>query len=201
MIWAKSWRNRHRFFQTQTEKRRAREQNKSERDLRDDESVAKPLRGATNRAGARFRLERMRQMSAQIEPGDRHRDDDSENHSANKTDGRQQSIERDMRAERQAICPENFEQSNSPRAHHKAEQSADESQENGFDHYLSHDMRATCAHRSADCHFFHAATGADQKQIHQIYRADEQKKKHASLHQQKGRANGWDMLSMQWPNE
>src|SRR2546428_4200733 len=117
----------------------------------------------------------MRQMSAQIEPGDRHRDDDSENHSANKTDGRQPAIERDMRAERQAICPENFEQPNSPRAHRQAEQSADESQENGFDHYLSHDMRATRAHRSADRHFFRAATRADQKEVDQINRSDEQK--------------------------
>src|SRR5437868_14466392 len=105
----------------------------------------------------------MREMSAQIEPGDRHRDDDSENRSANKTDGRQPSIERDMRAERQAICPENFEQSNSPRAHHKAEQSADERQENGFDHYLSHDVRATRAHRSADGHFFRATTRAEDR--------------------------------------
>jgi len=75
--------------------------------------VAKPLRGVANCAGARFRLERMRQMRAQVEPGDRYRDDDSENHSARETDGRQPAIERDMRAERQAICPENFEQSNS----------------------------------------------------------------------------------------
>src|SRR5256712_9680226 len=117
----------------------------------------------------------MRQMSAQIEPGDRHRDDDSENHSANKTDGRQPAIERDMRAERQAICPENFEQPNSPRAHRQAEQSADESQENGFDHYLSHDMRATRAHRSADRHFFPTATSPEQKDVDQINRSDEQK--------------------------
>src|SRR5438309_3828906 len=140
-------------------------------------------------------------MSAQIEPGDRHRDDDSENHSANKTDGRQQSIERDMRAERQAICPENFEQSDSPRAHRQAEQSADESQENGFDHYLSDDMRATRAHRSADGHFFRASARADQKEVDQINRSDEQKKKHASLHQQKGWTNRADVLRMQWPNE
>src|SRR5213080_3250653 len=117
-------------------------------------------------------------MHAQVEPGDRYRDDDSENHSAGETDKRQPAIERDMRAERQAICPENFEQSNSPRAYRQAEQSADESQKNGFDDYLSHDMHATRAHRSADRHFFRAATGADQKEVYQIYRADEQKKKY-----------------------
>src|SRR5438046_7627192 len=140
-------------------------------------------------------------MRAQVEPGDRYRDDDSENHSAGETDGRQPAIERDVRAERQAICPENFEQSHSPRAYRQAEQSADESQENGFDHYLSHNMRATRAHRSADRHFFRAATRANQKEVDQIDRSDEQKKKNASLHQQKGWANGPDMLSMQWPNE
>src|ERR1700736_1509728 len=105
-------------------------------------------------------------MSAQVEPGDRYRDDDSENHRAGETDGRQPAIERDMRAERQAICPENFEQSNSPRAHREAEQSADESQENGFDHYLSHNMRATRAHRSADRHFFRTSACANEKKIY-----------------------------------
>src|SRR6202011_782300 len=105
-------------------------------------------------------------MAAQVEPGDRHGDNDSENHSANETDGRQPAIKRDMRAERQTICPENFEQPNSPRAHRQAEQSTDESQENGFDHYLSHDMRATRAHRSADRHFFRTSARANEKKIY-----------------------------------
>src|SRR5438094_2559849 len=138
----------------------------------------------------------MRQMAGQVEPGDRHRDDDSENHSACETDRREPAIERDMRAERQAICPENFEQSSSPRAYRQAEQSADESQENGFDHYLSHNMRATRAHRSADRHFFRAATRANQKEVDQIDRSDEQKKKNTSLHQQKGWTNQADVLRM-----
>ena len=80
VIGAKTGRNRHHLFQAQPEQRRTREQNKSERDLRDDEAVAKALRGATHRARARFRLERIREMAAQVEPGDRHRDDDSEKH-------------------------------------------------------------------------------------------------------------------------
>src|ERR1700694_425408 len=104
-----------------------------------------------------------------------------------------------MRAERQAICPENFEQPDSPHAYRQAEQSADESQENGFDDYLSHDMRATRAHRSADRHFLLAATRADQKKVEKINRSNEQKKKHASLHQQKGWTNRTNVLRMQWP--
>src|SRR5437763_8032994 len=131
----------------------------------------------------------MRQMSAEVEPGDRHRDPDSENYCARETNQRQPAIERDVGAERQTIRAENFEQSNSPCAHRQAEQSADESQENGFDHYLSHDMRATRAHRSADRHFFRAAAGADQKEIYQIHRTDEQKKEYTGLHQQKGWTN------------
>ena len=59
-------------------------------------------------------------------------------------------------------------------------------------------MRATRAHRSADRHFFRAATRADQKEVDQINRSDEQKKKHASLHQQKGWTNRADVLRMQW---
>src|SRR5207249_6059804 len=115
---------------------------------------------------------------------------------ADEADRREPSIERDMCAERQTIRAENFEQSNSPRAHRQAEQSADESQENGFDHYLSHNMRATRTHRSADRHFFRAATRADQKEVDQINRSDEQKKKHAGLHEQKGRTNRTNVLRM-----
>src|SRR6059058_2172786 len=140
-------------------------------------------------------------MSVQVEPGDRHGDNDSENYGARETDQREPAIERDVGAERQTICPENFEQPNSPRAHRQAEQAADESQENGFDHYLSDDVRATRAHRSTDRHFLRAATRADQKEVDQVNRSDEQKKKHAALHEQKGWANGPDVLRMQWPNE
>ena len=94
-----------------------------------------------------------------------------------------------MRAERQAICPENFQQSNSTRPYRQAEQSADESQKNGFDDDLSHDMHATRAHLSADYHFFRPPARTNQKKIHQIYRADEQEKKYSGLHQQKGWTN------------
>src|SRR5207237_2312605 len=143
----------------------------------------------------------MRQMSAQVEPGDRHRDDDSENHGARETDQREPAIERNVRAERQAICPENFEQPNTPGSDNEPEQSADKSQKNGFNHYLSHNMRAARAHRSADRHFFRPPARTNQKKIHQIYRADEQKKKYSGLHQQKGWTNGADVLCVQWPNE
>src|SRR4029077_13921417 len=136
--------------------------------------MAQPLRGATNRARARFRLERLRQMAAQVEPGNWQRDDDSENHGAHETDQREPAIERNVRAKRQTIRTENFEQPDSPRSDNEPEQSADESQENGFDHYLSHHMRATRAHRSADRHFFRPPARTNQKKIHQIYRADEQ---------------------------
>src|ERR1700681_4864307 len=115
----------------------------------------------------------MRQMSAQVEPGDRHRDPDSENYSARETDQREPAIERNVGAERQMICAKNFQQMNSPRANQQTEQSTGESQNNVFDHYLSHHMRATRAHRLADRHFFRASTRADQQQVDQINRADE----------------------------
>src|SRR5438874_10844370 len=110
----------------------------------------------------------MRQMSAQIEPRDRNRDPDSEDHRTRETDQREPVIERNVGAERQTIRPENFEQPNPPSSDNEPEQSADESQENGFDHYLSHNMRATRAHRSADRHFFRAATRANEEKIYQI---------------------------------
>src|SRR5436309_14692497 len=117
----------------------------------------------------------MRQMAAQVEPGDRHRDPDSENSGARETDQREPAIERNVGAERQTIRAENFEQPNSPGYDDEPEQSADESQENGFDHYLSHNIRATRAHRSADRHFFRAVTRSDQKQVVHINCSDEQR--------------------------
>src|SRR5215216_5873140 len=136
----------------------------------------------------------MRQMSAEVEPGDRHRDEDSENYGARETDQREPAIERDVGAERQTICAENFEQPNPPGSDNEPEHSAEESQENGFVHYLLHNMRTTRAHRSADRHFFRAATRADQKEVDQVHCSDEQKKKHASLHQQKRWTNRAHML-------
>src|SRR5260370_34014493 len=143
----------------------------------------------------------MRQMSAKVEPGDRNRDHDSENHRAHETDQREPAIERNVGAERQTIRAKNFEQPNTPGSDNEPEQSADESQENGFDHYLSHNMRAARAHRLADRHFFRATTRADQKEGYQINRSDEQKRKHASLHRQKGWTNRADVLLMHWTNE
>ena len=190
MIGAKAGRNGHHLFQAQSEQCRACEQNKSERDLRHDKSVAKALSGATDRARARFRLQRMRKMVAQVEPGDRHREDNSENHSANETDGRQPAIKRDVRAERQTIGAENFEEANSPGAHAESEQSADHGEEDGLNHRLIHHMPTARAHRLTDRHFFRAPARADQKEVHQINRPDQQKKKYPGLHQQKGWANG-----------
>ena len=116
MIWAKSWRNRHHFFQAQTEQRRAREQHKCERNLGNDEAVAKTLRGAVDRARARFRLQRVREMTAEVEPGDRHRDYHPKNHRADEANRSEPSIERDMCAERQTIRAEDLQQMRPPRA-------------------------------------------------------------------------------------
>ena len=137
MIGAKAGRDRHHLFQAQSEQRRTCEQDKSEGDLRDDEAVAKTLSGATDRAGARFRLERIREMAAEIEPGDRHRDDDAQDNRADQAERRQPAIERDLRAERQTIRTENLEQLSSPRADEDAEQSAARGEENGFESRLA----------------------------------------------------------------
>src|SRR4029077_5028790 len=123
------------------------------------------------------------------------------NYGTRETDQREPAIERNVGAERQTIRAENFEQPNPPRAQDKPEQCADHGEQNRFRHHLSHNMRATRAHGSADRHFFRAATRADQKEVDQINRPDEQKKKHASLHQQKGWTNRADVIGMQWPNE
>ena len=201
MIRAKAGRNGHHLFQAQSEQRRTREQNKSERDLRDNKSVAKALCGATDRARVRFRLERIRQMASQVEPGDWHCDDDSQENCANETDRREPAIERNVRAEWQSIRAKNFDQPNSPGAHRKAEHSAKEREQNGFNHHLTHDMPTASAHRLADRHFFRAAAGADQKEVHEVDRADEQEEKYAGLHQQQCRTDRANVIPMEWNHQ
>ena len=49
-------------------------------------------------------------MAAQVEPRDRHRDDDSQENGASQANRRQPAIERNVRPERQAIRAEHFEQ-------------------------------------------------------------------------------------------
>jgi hypothetical protein len=59
-------------------------------------------------------------VAAEVEPGDGHRDDDSQYHRAEQTDECEPTIERDMRAKN--------------------------GEENGFNHYLLHDMPPARAH-------------------------------------------------------
>ena len=62
---------------------------------------------------------------------------------------------------------------------------------------MTHHMPAARAHRLADRHFFRAAARANQKEIDQIDRADEQEKKHAGLHQPEGRTDGAHVIRME----
>ncbi|MNC99302.1 hypothetical protein D3C83_175530 [compost metagenome] len=78
MVGAKAGRHSHHLFEAQTKKSRTCEQDKGKGNLRDDEAVAKTLRGATGPPTAGFGLERVCQMTAQVEPRDRDRDCDSE---------------------------------------------------------------------------------------------------------------------------
>ena len=60
MVGAETRRNGHDIVQAQPEEGGTRKQDKSERDLRDDEAMAETLRSAVDCAGARFRLEGIR---------------------------------------------------------------------------------------------------------------------------------------------
>ena len=102
-----------------------------------------------------------------------------------------------MRPERQAIRSQNFEQPKQPRAQDDAKQSATKRQQDRFHHHLSHHMPSARAHRLADRHFFRAVARADEKEVHEVHRADEQEEKHAGLHQPKCRADGADVIGME----
>ena len=100
VIRAKPGRNRHHLFQAQAEQRGASQEDESERDLRDDKAVAKPLRRATDRAGARFGLERVRERLPRLNQATGSAISNSENDRTGEADRREPAIERDLRAER-----------------------------------------------------------------------------------------------------
>ena len=68
-------------------------------------------------------------------------------------------------------------------------------QHDRFHHHLRHHMPPARAHRLTDRHFFCPAARANQKQIHQVHRADEQEEKHAALHQPKCRTDGAHVIA------
>src|SRR3954467_9092948 len=103
MIGLKAGRNGHNLLQAQAEQARAGQENEGERDLRDDEAMPQALRGDAGGARSRFQLKRVGKMAAKVEPRDRSRNDDSQQDSADEADQRERIIERDVRAERQAI--------------------------------------------------------------------------------------------------
>src|SRR5256886_17384419 len=106
----------------------------------------------------------MRQMAAQVEPGDRHRDPDSENSGARETDQREPAIERNVGAERQTIRAENFQQPNSPCSDDQSEHATDGREQHRLDRNLFHDVPSARAHRSPNPQFFLASPPPDSKE-------------------------------------
>ena len=100
MIGLKARRNGHDFFQAQAKQSSAGQENERESDLRDDEPVTQILGSAADPATAGFRLESIRQITSEIEPGDRRRDYNSKNDRAHEPDRREPAVKRDLRAER-----------------------------------------------------------------------------------------------------
>jgi len=137
------------------------------------------------------------QMVSEIKPRDGHRDYDSENDCANEPDRREPAVEHDVRAKRQTIRTKHLEQLSSPCARHHAEQSTGGGEEDSFGQHLPNDMLLARAHRLADRHFFRPAAGANQEQIDQIDRADEEEEKHATLHEQECWTDGAHVMRVQ----
>ena len=100
-------------------------------------------------------------MAAQVEPRDRHRDDDAQNNRTSDASRRQPAIERDAHPERQAIRTKNFKQPNPQGAHQKPEQSAKRCEQERLNHHVTHHMPAARAHRAADRHVLHVAARPD----------------------------------------
>ena len=124
-------------------------------------------------------------MAAQVEPGDRQRRSPSQEppRRARPTDASQPSNAMCAPSGKR-LAPRICRRLSSPRAQRHTEHSAGRRSANGFSHDLPHHMPPARAHRLADRHFFRASARADQKQVHQIDRANEQEKKHAGLQQQ-----------------
>ncbi len=74
VVGLKSRRDGHHAAQAEAEQARSGEQNESESDLGDDETVPQELRAASGGASAAYRLQRISHMPAKIKPRNRRRD-------------------------------------------------------------------------------------------------------------------------------
>ena len=79
-----------------------------------------------------------------------------------------------------------------------AEQSAKGSEEDRPNHHVIHYVPAARAHRSADRHVLYVAARANEKQIDEIDRADDEEEQRAALHQPEGRTDRAHVIGMQW---
>ena len=93
MIRPEARRDGHGPLQTEPQQARPGQQNHCQRDLRHDKAMAQALSGAAGRSAAGLRLDRARQMAAQVEPRDGHRERESQDDGSENRDARQPGVE------------------------------------------------------------------------------------------------------------
>ena len=143
--------------------------------------MAQALGGAAGGAPAGLGLQAQGELGVEVEPDDRRGEHKADDNCGDQRDGGEAAVERDRRPERQLPGSQGAEQADAAGAEQKPEAAAGQREQRGFRDDFSGDMTASGAEGLADGEFLRAAACANQQQVGEVDRADEQQKQHTAL--------------------
>src|SRR5476649_1151714 len=172
MVRPEAGRNTHRTFETKPEQAGPSQQHEYQGSLRHDEAMAQNLSGAAAASSSTLRLKRITQRASKIKPGDWRRQNGAHNNGCGQGGQGQPRIEGDAASQGQAAGAQHGQEADTAGADGEPEQSSGQRQHGGLDYHFAYDVSPACAERLPDGQFLDPATGADQKQVHKVDRAD-----------------------------
>ena len=150
------------------------------------DGVAQAERGAGGGAPAGLRLEGGGEVGPEIVPDDRNRESDAEKHRGDEADEGEPGVEFDLGAQGHPGGAEEAEEVDAERADQGPQQPADQSEQERLAQHLRGDMAAARPEGLAHGEILHAPTGADEQQVGEINRADDEQEQAAGLEQEEG---------------
>ncbi len=146
--------------------------------------MAQALSGAAGRSAASLGLERVSQMASEVEPGDGRCQDDGQDDGSGQGGESHSNIEGDVSSQRQLIGAQRTQETDSASPGRDPEQPSNQREQHGLDHRFAHHVPSARAQCLPDGQFLGSTTGTDEKQVHKIDCADQEKSKYAGLQQQ-----------------
>ncbi len=146
---------------------------------------------------ARSGLERITELTAKVEPGDRHREHGAQEDGGDQGYQRQTRVKCDAAPQGQAIGAEHAQQANPASANGETQETSGEGERRGLDNRFGNNMPSAGTQRPPNRQLLHPATRADQKKVDQVHGADQQKDERARLQQQQSGPNRGNVIGLQ----